>query len=286
MILLFLFSPQLWAFTGKVRDVEMKEHTQFSLNLVPHLGTRLIFPFLLDDFNLKPPLNYKLTNAGDFTVTRNLDALAGQNVFLITCSERKGRIGKLYMSIAGYNLAINLIISDRVEDHVSDIFFVLSEDDRSFLISQETERIKKQLQDFYKRRYDREQDITYQDVASLMMKRIRKKNIKRLYRGDESGFATADIFLDRFVYQTSLMYGLDFWIEHYGDKFSLNSIILRSHKTSGAEVILNGDFFCFAKSDRLDRCLYMTRNELLISDSGRLFITLTNDKDEILDLVY
>ena len=286
MILIFFLPTQLWAFSGKVRNVEMREYTQFSLEVVPHLGTRLIFPFLLDDLNLKPPLNYKLTNAVDFTVTRNLDALAGQNVFLITCSQRKGSIGKLYMSIAGYNLAINLVVSDRIEDHVSDIFFSLGEDDRNFLISQETERIKKQLQNLYRKKYERQGDITYQDIASLMMKNIRKKNIKQLYRGDKSSFTTADIFLDKFVYQTSLVYGLSFWIEHYSDRFSLSSIVLRLHQDRGTEVILYGDFFCFPTSNRLDKCLYITRNELLISNNGYLLVTLTNDKDEIFDLVY
>jgi len=280
------FSGCLEAFDGRVEEIELREHTQFTLRLVPHLGTRLVFPFLLDDANLKPPLNYKLTNAIDFSVTRNLELLAGQNVFLITCSDRDKSIGKLYMSIGGYNLAINLVISYQVEDHISDIFLVLGEDDRNFLINRETEKIKQQLQNLYHTKYENKQGANYEHLAVLLLKRARRKNIKQLYYGGKESFQTADIFLDKFIYQPPLLYGLHFWLEHYQAKFNLSSMVVRFQQDRGIDALIEGHFFCFDKSKRLDQCIFISQDKLLITNQGQLLITLINDKDEIFNFVY
>ncbi len=279
-------SSCLAAFDGKVEEVELREHTQFTLRLVPRLGTRLVFPFLLDDANLKPPLNYKLTNAIDFSVTRDLGLLAGQNVFLITCSERDKSIGKLYMSIGGYNLAINLVISHEVKDHISDIFLMLGEDDRNFLINQEIEKIKQQLQNLYHAKYENRQGADYEQLALLLLKRARRKNIKQLYYGSKESFQTADIFLDKFIYQAPLLYGLHFWLEHYQAKFNLSSMVVRFQQDRGIDALIEGHFFCFEEDKRLDQCIFISEDELLIANQGRLLITLINDKDEIFNFAY
>ena len=279
-------SSCLAAFDGKVEEVELREHTQFTLRLVPRLGTRLVFPFLLDDANLKPPLNYKLTNAIDFSVTRDLGLLAGQNVFLITCSERDKSIGKLYMSIGGYNLAINLVISHEVKDHISDIFLVLGEDDRNFLINQEIEKIKQQLQNLYHAKYENRQGADYEQLALLLLKRARRKNIKQLYYGSKESFQTADIFLDKFIYQAPLLYGLHFWLEHYQAKFNLSSMVVRFQQDRGIDALIEGHFFCFEEDKRLDQCIFISEDELLIANQGKLLITLINDKDEIFNFAY
>ena len=279
-------SSCLAAFDGKVEEVELREHTQFTLRLVPRLGTRLVFPFLLDDANLKPPLNYKLTNAIDFSVTRDLGLLAGQNVFLITCSERDKSIGKLYMSIGGYNLAINLVISHEVKDHISDIFLMLGEDDRNFLINQEIEKIKQQLQNLYHAKYENRQGADYEQLALLLLKRARRKNIKQLYYGSKESFQTADIFLDKFIYQAPLLYGLHFWLEHYQAKFNLSSMVVRFQQDRGIDALIEGHFFCFEEDKRLDQCIFISEDELLIANQGKLLITLINDKDEIFNFAY
>lgn len=278
------WSSGLAAFSGKVEEIELREHTQFTLRLVPRLGTRLVFPFLLDDANLKPPLNYKLTNTIDFAVTRDLELLAGQNVFLITCSDREGSIGKLYMSIGGYNLAINLVISDRVRDHISDIFLALGEDDRRFLISQETERIKQQLDKLYRAKYDNKQGVDHSQLATLMLRPARRKNIKQFYRGGKE--QSADIFLDRFLYRPPQLYGLHFWLEHYQSKFALSSVVVRFQQDERIDALIEGHFFCFAASKKLDQCVFISEDELLIANQGRLLITLTNDKDEVFNIAY
>lgn len=280
------FSGYLSAFDGRVEEIELREHTQFTLMLVPRLGTRLVFPFLLDDANLKPPLNYKLTNAADFSVTRSLELLAGQNVFLITCADKEKGIGKLYMSIGGYNLAINLVISNQVKDHISDIFLVLGEDDRSFLINHEIEKTKQQLQNLYETKYENNQGADYEQLAVLLLKRSKRKNIKQLYYGGKGGFQTADIFLDKFIYQPPLLYGLHFWLEHYQAKFNLASMVVRFQQPKGIDALIEGHFFCFSGGKRLDQCIFISEDEFLIANQGKLLITLVNDKDEIFNFAY
>ena len=276
-----------WSFNGRMERIEMEEQTQFELKVVPHLGTRLIFPFLLDDINLKPPLNYKLTNTLDFTVTYDLDVLAGQNVFLITCSENAGAIGKLYMSIAGYNLSINLNISPHLQDHVSDIFFDLGDGERNFLIAMETERIRQQLTDLYKKRYERNKarDTAHEDLGVIILRGARHRNIKRLYRGGKGKFTTADIFMDKFIYR-SPVYALHFWVEHYDDKFKTNSLVMRVEAKNGNESLIDGRLFCLSRSNKLDECLYITNEKSIIKNDTVVFITLTNTKDEVFSLVY
>lgn len=287
LILLLLVPATVWSFTGRIERMEMEEQTQFLLKIVPHLGTRLIFPFLLDDVNLKPPLNYKLTNTAHFTVTRDLNTLAGQNVFLITCSDKMGSIGKLYMSIAGYNLSINLMISSRLEDHISDIFLDLGDGEREFLINQETERIRQQLTEVYRKRYEKNKgrDSIYRELGLIMLKGVRTKNIKQLYTGGKGRFQTADIFMDKFIYRAPV-YALHFWVEHYGDAFDTNSLVMRVQHNEGTEALIEGRLSCLTKYKKLDECLYITHDESIIKNNVRLFITLTNTKDEIFSLVY
>lgn len=287
MILGLCLAGEVLAFRGQVLNITLKEQTQFILPVVPRLGTRLIFPFLLDDAELKPPLNYKLTNTANFAVTRNADHLAGQNVFLITALGEGGEIGKLYMSMGGYNLAINLIVSRKVSDHISDIYLDLTEQERNFLIAARIETIRKQLQTNYASQLKRKQTLlNRQDLAALMIRGVKKRRIKQIYRGGKNGFKTADIYLDDFLYLPRAFYGLHFWVEHYGKKFALLSLVLRAKHRIGAETVLEGHLFCFDAGPKLDECIYISKDDHLIQRRTRLHITLTADNNEIHHLLY
>ena len=287
LILLLCLAGDALAFRGRVLNVTLDEQTQFVLKVVPNLGTRLIFPFLLDDAELRPPLNYKLINTANFAVTRSVDNLAGQNVFLITAFGAEGEIGKLYMSIAGYNLAINLIVSRKVPDHISDIYLDLSQQERDFLISNRIDNAKKQLQrDYEQRAALRQTLLNRQDLAALMVRGVKKKRIKQLFRGGKNGFKTADIYLDDFLYLPRAFYGLHFWVEHYGKKFTLLSLVLRAAHPSGAETAIEGHLFCFNAGPKLDECIYISKDDNLIHRRARLHITLTADNNEVHRLFY
>ncbi len=283
---LFL-SDAAHAFSGEVLKIPLQERTQFTLKVVPNLGTRLLFPFLLDDPELKPPLNYKLVNTGNFAVTRDVGNLIGQNVFLITSTGKNERVGKLYMSIAGYNLAINLIVSNRIPDHISDVYLELSEEKRNFLINHRVETIRAQLREDYERRLLTANTLTNrEDLALLMLRGVRKRNIKQMFRGGDSGFKTADVYLDHFLYYPHSAYGLHFWVEHYGKKFSLAALNVRAQNQSGSEIAVEGRLFCFDAGKKLDECIYLTKNDILIKEKFRLQITMTADNNEIQRLFY
>lgn len=284
----------VYGFSGKVQKVTLLEQTQFSLKVVPKLGTRLIFPFILDDPELKPPLNYKLTNTNDFFVTRNLNTLAGQNVFLITTKGQKGAIGKLYMSIAGYNIAINLIVSNNINDHISDIYLDLTKDDRSFLITKEIDQIKNNLNKNYASRIkQRTSIISDMTISKIMLNGSKKKNIKELYRGslaesksDHTTFKSADIYLDKFLYREPDAYALHFWVEHYQEKFSISSILIQLHPPYGGSSLVDGKLLCNEYDKNLDECFYITNVPSIIHNESKLTITLINDKDEIFIINY
>ncbi len=278
---------QVHAFQGEVQRITLHEQTQIAIKLVPDLGTRLIFPFILDDPQLKPPLNYKLTNTRDFTVARTLDALIGQNVFLVTTNGRVGAVGKLYISIAGYHLALNLGISNRIDDHISDIYFNLTEEDRQFLIANEIANAKSALEASYQRRLQNNKEfIDREELAKIINYGTKHKNIKKLFRGGQDSFATADIYLDKFIYRKPSIYAMRFWVEHYSSKFITSSILVQIKSARGDANILEGRMNCFDKNRKIDECLFVTTNSLLISNKANLTITLTNDKDEIFIINY
>lgn len=275
------------SFQGQVLKINLQEQTQLYLELVPDLGTRLIFPFILDDPQLKPPLNYKLTNTRDFKVARSLDAIIGQNVFLVTTNGRRGAVGKLYLSIAGYHLSLNLGVSNKLDDHISDIYFNLTESDRKFLIASEIANAKKSLEASYQRRIKSNKEfISNEEISQIINYGTKRKNIKQLFRGGENKFATADVYLDKFIYRKHSVYALKFWVEHYSDKFVTSSILVQVTSSRGGSNILEGKLNCFAGSRKLDECIFITTNSLLIADNVDLIITLTNDKDEIFVINY
>ena len=281
MLGMLSISSATHGFSGKVQQIPLLEQTQFTLKVVPKLGTRLIFPFILDNSELKPPLNYKLTNSNDFAVARNLATLAGQNVFLITASGGKGAIGKLYMSIAGYHIAINLVVSGLVDDHISDIYLQLATDDREFLMEREIDRIKKNLSKSYQNRIKKKNSIIADTtMAAIIMGGTKRKNIKSLLRGGKESFNSADIYLDKFLYLKPDAYAIYFWVEHYGEKFTISSMLVQLQHVKGGASILQGKLLCLERGNRLDECLYITNDAGLIDDKMKLKITLTNNKDE------
>ena len=281
MLGMLSISSATHGFSGKVQQIPLLEQTQFTLKVVPNLGTRLIFPFILDNPTLKPPLNYKLTNSNDFAVARNLATLAGQNVFLITASGGKGAIGKLYMSIAGYHISINLVVSGLVDDHISDIYLQLTTDDRGFLMEHEIDRIKKNLSKSYQNRIKKKNSIIADTtMAAIIMGGTKRKNIKSLLRGGKESFNSADIYLDKFLYLKPDAYAIHFWVEHYGEKFTISSMLVQLQHVKGGTSILQGKLLCLERGNRLDECLYITNDAGLIDDKMKLKITLTNNKDE------
>lgn len=282
-----LTSQHVYSFQGDVLKVALQEQTQIAVKLVPDLGTRLIFPFILDDPQLKPPLNYKLTNTKDFKVARSLDAIIGQNVFLVTTNGRVGDIGKLYISIAGYHLALNLDVSKDIDDHISDIYFNLTKADREFLIAKEIANIKHSLEVSYQRRLTHNKEfISDEDLARIINYGTKQKNIKQLFRGGKDKFATADIYLDKFMYLKKSVFALKFWVEHYSQKFITSSLLIQAKSIRGDSSILEGKMKCFLDRPRVDECIFITHDSLLVADSADLIITLTNDKDETFVLNY
>src|SRR5690554_1593595 len=140
-------SPNL---TTQFQHVELKEFTTLTLNIMPHVGTQLIFPFMLDDPLLTPQIKIDLTNESGFLVPAakkgNDSILVEQNTITIIGNPvSQGTLGTLFVNIGGYNMSIALRTVFRSSEVSPSVIFDISEDDRNHLITHTVERYKKAL---------------------------------------------------------------------------------------------------------------------------------------------
>ena len=68
-------------------NVDLEEFTTLELKVLPHAGTQLVFPFLLDNPELKPALKMSLSSDNGFDVPTDPEQIEslvyGQNLSLI-----------------------------------------------------------------------------------------------------------------------------------------------------------------------------------------------------------
>jgi len=119
----------------RTKTITLSEFTKLTLDVVPDLGTRFVFPFVLDEQSDYVPFTLKLTNPV-FVSTRE----EGRHFFVITLpSPLEGGkmpkyLGNLFVNVAGYNISVLLRSTNKTSQHYSDVVFELSDNDRQTLI--------------------------------------------------------------------------------------------------------------------------------------------------------
>ena len=136
--------------TTKFKNVELKEFTTLTLNIMPHVGTQLIFPFMLDDPLLTPQLKLDLTNNTGFSVPAamkgNDSILVNQNTITIIGNPTEhANLGTLFVNIGGYNISIALRTVYKSNEISPSVIFDISKEDREHLITHTVNRFKKSL---------------------------------------------------------------------------------------------------------------------------------------------
>jgi len=141
----------------KKRVVVLSEFTTLTIDIVPDLGTRFVFPFVLDE----------QTNARTVPFTSNMtsnvfvsDRENGRNTFVVTVALPDGAdpqaqyLGNFFVTVAGYNIAVRLRTTNDLLKHVDDIKFKLGDQARTRLIDDEIEKRMATLRLEYQRKSD------------------------------------------------------------------------------------------------------------------------------------
>ncbi len=136
------------------RHVVLKKYTTLTVRIVPGLGTRFLFPFGLDRTGRHVPFTLDLTNPGVLAAPR----APGRNFFIVTArpgTAGRRRYGTLFVTVAGYELSIELRTSARRAADASDVIFDLGPKARAGIIRRAVARRTRALEARYRRQVAR-----------------------------------------------------------------------------------------------------------------------------------
>ena len=177
-------------------DIELKQLTTLVLNFYPGMGTRFTFPFLLDNDDNYVPYTNDNTNSGVFIP---LKRQKGRNFFVITVPPEHASmdhdIGNMFITVAGYQISVEMHSTKSRTDHVSDVRFLMGEKAREDLIQHAIAQRSKALEQSYKDKFTQLDVMTEQraiaKVGMLALSDPQETNIKEeavleLKNGDET----------------------------------------------------------------------------------------------------
>ena len=186
-------------------DIELKQLTTLVLNFYPGMGTRFTFPFLLDNDDNYVPYTNDNTNSGVFIP---LKRQKGRNFFVITVPPEHVSgdrdIGNMFITVAGYQISVEMHSTKTRSDHVSDVRFLMGEKAREDLIQHAIAQRSKALEQSYKDKFNQLDVMTEQralaKVGMLALTdptetRIKEEAVLTLSNGDET-ILFVDLVLD------------------------------------------------------------------------------------------
>ena len=146
-----LFAINVANAAPRSKSVELHKRTFLTVFVVPDLGTRFSFPFILDEQDAYVPFTLNITNPS-FVNTRE----KGRNYFVITAPARAEgtMLGNVFVSVAGYEISIELRTTNDLNKQYSDIVFNLTNEAREELIQQSIAQRTAALERDYKKRFE------------------------------------------------------------------------------------------------------------------------------------
>ncbi len=168
----------------KVEPVTLKKFTQISVPIVPDLGTRLVFPFPLDEKSEYVPFTLNTTNEA-FDVPK---PEPGRNVIVVTLpasnyasTQGEPMLGSIYITVGGYQITVLLRSTVDVREYVSDVNFELGDKERQNLINLAVEsEIESMRQEYEKKTellHEEAQNLAYQQLGKLLLEKPERSNI-------------------------------------------------------------------------------------------------------------
>lgn len=164
------------------RNVVLQKHTTLTVEIVPDLGTRFIFPFVLDEQDAYVPFTLNITNPS-FVSLRE----AKRNSFVVTippASAGRGpaQYASLFVTVAGYVISVELRSTSDLSKHYSDVTFELGDAERENLIQQGIAKRTQALEAEHKKKMDDLEKIAdlkaIARVGSVVLKRPSVKRVK------------------------------------------------------------------------------------------------------------
>lgn len=270
------------------KHVELKEFTNLTLNIMPHVGTQLIFPFMLDDPLLTPQIKIDLTNKTGFTVPAsersNETILVNQNTITIVGNPTDNpQLGTLFVNIGGYNISIALRSVFSSSEISPSVIFDISENERNHLITHTVERYKKALKaehDLAMARVDeqaRNMALAFVGEVSLSYPRVKKFVSETKIQLDEGRMI---FFADR-MNQYDNFSVLAFEIDNPNNHdLRVDNIEFKGFEDKKDDIgkAIRGKFLCpeIIKRGVVAKCSFTTTSPLMQS-ANRLEISITTD---------
>ena len=169
LCLLVIPSVAFADFSPKKRVIALTEFTTLNVDIVPDLGTRFVFPFVLDESSENIPFTLKLTNPV-FQSKRE----PGRNFFIVEIPPQEAGgampayLGNLFINVAGYNISVLLKSTPKLKDHYTDIVFKLTDEKREQLIE---DAVKARV-DVMKAMYKEKEDLLDRQAYKMAMDNI------------------------------------------------------------------------------------------------------------------
>lgn len=167
----------------KIKHIELNAFTTFNIELIPDLGTRFVFPFVLDESDDLIPFTLDVTNPM-FKTTRH----PGRNFFTVEIDPPAeggavpNYLSNMFISAGGYNLTIVLTATNDLKKHVSDYVFDLTPGAREDLIQEAIKKRTRTLEASYKDKQTeligRAESIALNKMGQLALGGSDKKSIK------------------------------------------------------------------------------------------------------------
>lgn len=163
------------------RNIVLKKHTTLTVEIVPDLGTRFLFPFVLDEQDEYVPFTLNITNP-NFVSKRE----PKRNSFVVTIPPEKvvrgtSQYGSLFVTVAGYEISVELRTTNDLNRHYSDVTFELSDAERENLIQQGIAKRTQTLEAEYKKKMDDLEKIAdLKAIARVGTIALRRPSVKRV----------------------------------------------------------------------------------------------------------
>jgi hypothetical protein len=195
---------QLAQATPRIEKIELKPYTKYVVYIPRSMGTKFIFPFIIDDDRAGkdfPPFTKLITNPG-FASER----AENLNSFIVFAPADKlvaGARGNLFFNVAGYEITVELIVTDDTSKHVSDVYFQLGKEKREQLIQEAVAQRMKRYEAEYKERQanlDAEVDrLALARVGTLALSDPSTERVKEETRGTLKNGDAVTLYVDSVV---------------------------------------------------------------------------------------
>lgn len=195
----------------RAKTVELHKRTNITVFVPPDLGARFSFPFILDEQDSYVPFTMDITNSL-FIPARE----KGRNYFVITpkVGSPSGMLGNVFITVAGFEITVELRTTNDLAKHYSDIVFELTQEAREQLIQQKIAQRTKALEQEYATKFAALDEIAEKKAVALVgrlaiteprTRSIKEEAVLKMPSGDK-----ALLYVDQAVeYSTYSIYLFD-----------------------------------------------------------------------------